>query len=67
MLCKPPHEKQSIKMIESADSTSKDMSKATNNTNNDDPALMSSPEFSSATATKVKAKQCQDPKTSLQN
>ena len=56
MLCKPPHERQSIKLIESTDSTSKDMSKATNNTNNDEPALMSSPEFTSTTATKVKEK-----------
>ena len=56
MLAKAPTEKQQIKMIESADSTSKDMSKATTNTGVDEPTLTSSPEFSSATAVKSKAK-----------
>ena len=67
MLSKPSQEKQPIKMIESADSTSKDMSKATTTTGNEEPTLTSSPEFSSATAINSKAKLATDLNTHSQN
>ena len=44
MLCKPSHENKALKVVESADSASKDMSKTTNTTLNEDQGTLSSPE-----------------------
>ena len=67
MHCKPTIDKQTPKLVESADSTSKDNTKASMTAANEEPTLLSSPEMSLTVVALPKAKTGSDLDILLQN